>query len=537
MIADIYYDAPIIAQNTLRFSAVRLQLRSSQLKQVINMVLVACWLAVIGVTNVIQYFRKNGRDESDDTVEKEKLSFTERCQSCQLGRAHLEPGTSTHSPASCSHKSSDREFVDECQSRQSGLVQLEPGSSSHSPASCSHKSSDREFVDEESTSYSAERVSRSHDSNIKTREENTKVSQINSSSCSAEKVSNNNYSSINSPTCSAEKVSMSHVSCQKKEEEKPQVRQLEKEKSEERRGNDGWVSNLSGLVLTKVLGEGAFGRFVYIVQKQEYAVKEIKDFESESYEIERKVLALGCYKCNNFITKLCGEFIHEDHLFFVLKYMRGGDLHRVLRRNKGRFSEARTRFYTAEVICGLEFLHANGIVHRDLKLENVLMGGDGHVKIADFGLCVDEMWAGTKIQEEGITGTPLYTAPEVILEQPYDSSCDWWSLCVMVFIMITFKKPFTYSDLPDLYEAICHEKLLFPQMSRFARDLLMQDCHRSDTVQGMLKFFKLLERNPVERIGYRDGCKPLIREHSFFGQINWMLLEAGKLEPPWTPRR
>ncbi|XP_020625168.1 protein kinase C delta type-like [Orbicella faveolata] len=95
--------------------------------------------------------------------------------------------------------------------------------------------------------------------------------------------------------------------------------------------------------------------------------------------------------------------------------MLAGDLQKVFEMHKKRFSELQARFYIAEIICGLEFLHLQGVVHRDLKLQNVLMDEEGHLKIADFGLAVDDMLLGEKIEEDWETGTPSYMAPEVCL--------------------------------------------------------------------------------------------------------------------------
>ncbi|KAJ7384866.1 hypothetical protein OS493_019544 [Desmophyllum pertusum] len=283
------------------------------------------------------------------------------------------------------------------------------------------------------------------------------------------------------------------------------------------------INSMRNVSLVKVLGEGGFGQvglYRSKTQNAHFAIKEIKDYDAETDKIERKVLRLGGSSWTHFLTSLCGEFIHEGHQFFVMNFMSGGDLDTLLRLNKAPFSSARARLYIAEIICGLEFLHINGIVHRDLKLDNILVDEDGHIKISDFGLSV-EVWHGKTIMEQGITGTPSYVAPEVILERAYDSCCDWWSLGVMLYYMLTFKMPFVYhGSLSKLYRAIVNKNVKYPK-------------HISATEKALLE--QLLERNPFLRIGYKGGFCPWIRQHDFFDELNWNRVEQRQIEPLWKP--
>ena len=107
---------------------------------------------------------------------------------------------------------------------------------------------------------------------------------------------------------------------------------------------------------------------------------------------------------------------------------RGGDLFQHLKAKK-RFDEHTAKFYAAEIVLALEYLHNMDIVYRDLKPENVLMNEDGHICLTDFGT--------SKILKEGektysLVGTPEYCAPEMLEKIAYSMSVDWWSLGIFM---------------------------------------------------------------------------------------------------------
>lgn len=195
----------------------------------------------------------------------------------------------------------------------------------------------------------------------------------------------------------------------------------------------------------KVIGKGSTGKVMLVQEKCSgvyYALKSIRKEElpterqKQLARQERILLTEKILKLDSpFLTKLYASFQSPTHLFFLLEYHPGGDFATLLGQ-RFTLSEKITRFYAAEIVLGLEALHKAGIVYRDLKPENVLLGRDGHLVLVDFGLSkclVDCNSDCTKT----FCGTAEYLAPEVLIGSPYGKSVDLWSLGTMIFEMLT----------------------------------------------------------------------------------------------------
>uniref|UniRef100_G3U9P4 non-specific serine/threonine protein kinase n=1 Tax=Loxodonta africana TaxID=9785 RepID=G3U9P4_LOXAF len=213
------------------------------------------------------------------------------------------------------------------------------------------------------------------------------------------------------------------------------------------------------------------------------------------------------------------SFQTHDRLCFVMEYANGGELFFHLSRERV-FSEERARFYGAEIVSALDYLHSEkNVVYRDLKLENLMLDKDGHIKITDFGLCKEGIKDGATMKT--FCGTPEYLAPEVLEDNDYGRAVDWWGLGVVMYEMMCGRLPFYNQDHEKLFELILMEEIRFPRtLSPEAKSLL----------SGLLK------KDPKQRLGGGAEDAKEIMQHRFFASIVWQDVYEKKLSPPFKPQ-
>ncbi|KAI8338269.1 kinase-like domain-containing protein [Chlamydoabsidia padenii] len=271
--------------------------------------------------------------------------------------------------------------------------------------------------------------------------------------------------------------------------------------------------------LKQTLGTGACGR-VYLAQskfnKKHYAIKTLNKYDvvrKKQVESTNNEFTILRDMYHPFLVTLWDAFQDDSHLFMVMDFVPGGELFRVLRKQK-KFTEEATRFYAAEVILALEYLHDNEIIYRDLKPENILLDEKGHVKLTDFGFA-----KRVPSYTYTVCGTPDYLAPEMIRCKGYTRAVDWWSLGVLIFEMRMGKPPFEDQHPVNLYEKILECRIDWPDdgdVNPVLKDLLLG----------------LLTSNISQRYGGGDRD---IKHHPWFDSVDFDKVLKRQLVPPFKP--
>jgi len=282
--------------------------------------------------------------------------------------------------------------------------------------------------------------------------------------------------------------------------------------------------SLSDFYIHRTLGTGSFGR-VHLVRSKHnlrfYAVKVLsKDKVVRTKQIqhtnnEREMLEAVQH---SFIVNLWGTFQDTSNLYMVMDFVAGGELFTLLRRSN-RFPDPVAKFYAAEVALALNYLHTLNVIYRDLKPENVLLNQDGHIKIADFGfakLCPNTTWT--------LCGTPDYLAPEIVSQQRYNKSVDWYALGVLIFEMLSGLPPYHQPE-PNpvlLYERIAAGPafIRWPAFNPDATDLIL----------------KLMEGDPSRRYGNLQHGAGDVFAHPWFREVDWEKLRRREIMAPYLPK-
>lgn len=321
--------------------------------------------------------------------------------------------------------------------------------------------------------------------------------------------------------------------------------------------------------IIRQIGQGSFGQVFLVRHRGDgrlYAMKKLakKDMiykrQVNHVWLERFVLAsVGEHP---LVVKMYYSFQDSDHLYFIMEFLPGGDMMTMLIRHE-YLPEQWAKFYIAELVVAIDALHRTGIIHRDIKPDNVLFRIDGHICLSDFGLSkclmqptdrnlfvrsaeyvnqpnyiehirrgdVDlpvpsriKLWKALAREKAfSQVGTPNYIAPEVLQDHSYTESCDWWSVGVILFEMLVGYPPFCSRNPMHVTMMICQWRryLYFPEelpetrFSRHAKDLIC----------------RLICDAPY-RLGTKRGIEEF-KKHPFFDGIDWDNLASA--EPPFIP--
>ena len=216
----------------------------------------------------------------------------------------------------------------------------------------------------------------------------------------------------------------------------------------------------------RLLGKGAFGRVSLGIHKLTGKMVAIKSINKEYLTDEtskKKVMqefAIVKQMRHPSIIRLYESFESNKHILFVIELCGGGDLLTYVRQRR-KLTEDAAKSVFLRLVDGLNYCHAKSILHRDIKLDNILLNAVGHIKICDFGVS-KIVQRGERMTEQ--CGTPAYIAPEIIRDRGYEGfAADVWSAGVVLFAMLYGTVPFKANNMRDLHKSITR--------GTFSRDL------------------------------------------------------------------
>lgn len=216
---------------------------------------------------------------------------------------------------------------------------------------------------------------------------------------------------------------------------------------------------------------------------------------------------------------MVNAFQDNKCLYMVTKLYQGGELFNIMHR-KQKLTEEECVFYAAGIFEGLTYMHQRKVIYRDLKPENVLLDSDGYCVIVDLGFA-----KVVRHKTYTLCGTPLYIAPEVILQRGHDKGADIWSFGVLLYEMMLGDTPFYKEgmDQRDLFQTICSSKYTFPP-------------HHGKSPEVIDLIMKILILRPAKRLGCLSGGNDDIRKHGWFSRsIDFEKLRKKHIRAPWIP--
>mmetsp|Transcript_7032 Transcript_7032/g.9158 ORF Transcript_7032/g.9158 Transcript_7032/m.9158 type:complete len:803 (+) Transcript_7032:90-2498(+) len=292
------------------------------------------------------------------------------------------------------------------------------------------------------------------------------------------------------------------------------------------------LSTVSVTDFTKhaILGAGTFGQVWLVSRKNSEGQTLVYALKIQAkYELIQNHQATGVVHERQIMTSLHHPFVanlvasFKDHRFvyMLMGLVQGGELESIMHTpTANELTNEKAIFYSAGIMEGLSYMHRLGFVYRDLKPQNVLISNEGYPVIADFGFA-------KHVTNKTFTfcGTPLYLAPEIILNRGHNWGADHWSLGVLVFEMLTGFTPFYEEsmDQMELFRAIVQDKLKFPE---FPRNI---SSDAKSFVRG------LLTKNPNKRLGAGAGGIEELYWHAWFKEIDFVRLRHKEYKAPYVP--
>ncbi|KAK8759831.1 uncharacterized protein LOC144108790 [Amblyomma americanum] len=293
-----------------------------------------------------------------------------------------------------------------------------------------------------------------------------------------------------------------------------------------------YIPKMKDFLSMKLLGAGGFGAVYKVAYKPTNLICTMKLvactlFQRHKQACIDKVVAsvIG----SPFLVKYYSCYCTRDAYITVMEYICGADLMRVVDKAIYLPTEE-CRIVMAQLVLALEHMHLRGLLHRDIKVSNMLIVPGGRVKVIDFDtnkVCIGHFSkrvckgyftkTAFEFHDGESAGTVPYMAPEILKRRPYGRSCDWWSAGATLYKMMTGRVPFRGETKQELTDKIINQPLKWPKV---------EEHPHSATPEAKDMVFKMLKKNPVERLGSATYAE--IREHPYFAGFNWKRLATTK---------
>ena len=275
-----------------------------------------------------------------------------------------------------------------------------------------------------------------------------------------------------------------------------------------------------------VIGRGGFGKVWKVNLKKTkkcYALKEMSKLKiilrrsEKSIQSERELLS-NLY--HPFLVNMICAFQDYENLYLIMDLFKGGDLRYHIFINK-KFTENQSKFFCANVILGLEYIHKNNIIHRDIKPENLVLDSNGYLAITDFGVAIKN----NKNNSNETSGTPGYMAPEVLCSLNHSFFVDFYAVGVMAYEFMMGHRPYLGRNRKEIKEAVLSKQVI---ISRKILNENKWSFESGDFINRMI------QRKVFKRLGY-NGINE-IKNHFWFKDIDWNELMKKNAKSPFIPK-
>ena len=326
--------------------------------------------------------------------------------------------------------------------------------------------------------------------------------------------------------------------------------------------------SIADFALGVTLGQGTYGRvrmaestkakelFATLPEEEKddgthgfFAIKILKKSEIirlkqvDHVKAERDLLL---HKVNHpFIVTALGSYKDERNLFLILDYVPGGEMLSACRRDASKFENDVAKFYAAQLVMALQYLHADNIIFRGLVPDNLLIDQKGYVKLVDFGFAkkVPLDPDGNAGNTYTLCGTAEYLAPEIVNSKGHGKGADWWALGVVIYEMLAGYPPFFAQNPFEIYQAILKATASYPAhfdvnlyegiVPATGAPAVVEATGGTAPRTGLLP--RLLQADRNKRIGCLKNGAEDIKKHKWFRGLNWAALYNKQMPSPLGP--